>query len=155
VSPSKGSDPEEIFRLGALLGVTEGPGTLLLEGPEAVHAGALAGLIGGVEVVALEPTLMGEEEESGVSRMMAPGRWPFFDATFKGTLLSSPPSGGLLEEAARVLAPQCRLVILGSSSVAPAELTALGLTVLLNEDEALVAEKERSGSLPLLTLRGP
>jgi hypothetical protein len=34
-------------------------------------------------------------------------------------------------------------------------LTALGLTVLLHEEETLVAEKERSGSLPLLTLRAP
>jgi hypothetical protein len=152
--PNRG-DSEEVLRLGALLGVTEGPATLLIEGPEAGHARALADLVDGVEIVTLEPALQGEGEASGVSRMVASERLPFFSSTFRGILLSGTAPSRLLEEATRVLAPNCRLVILGSSAVATEELTALGLTVLLDDHEALVAEKKRSGSLPLLTLRAP
>ncbi len=147
-------DPEEPFRIGALLGVTEGPGTLLLEGPASPHAEALAKLVGGVEVVTIDPTNHGLEGSRGVSRIMASERLPFFTATFRGILLSGGSPDRLLEEAARVLAPRCRLVILGPPSVSQEEVSALGLRVLLREEEALVAEKGRSGSLPLLTLRG-
>ena len=149
------ADHDEIIRLGALLGVTEGPGTLLLQGSAAKHAGALAELIGGVEVVTLESTILNDHENQGVSRMAASKQLPFFSATFRGVLLSGASTARPLEEAARVLAPKSRLVILRPSSVTREELTALGLTVLLDDDAALVSEKERAGSLPLLTLRGP
>jgi uncharacterized protein YbaR (Trm112 family) len=153
-SGSETVDSEITYRLGALLGVTEGPGTLLLEGPEARHAAALGELIDGVEIVTFDPKLSSEAERPSVSRFAVSQTFPFFTATFRGVLLSGDSPRGLLKEATRVLAPKCRLVVLGGQTMSPDDLTALGLTVLLQEEEALVAEKERSGSSPLLTLRG-
>jgi uncharacterized protein YbaR (Trm112 family) len=148
-------DPEETLRMGALLGVTEGPGTLLIMGPAARHARGLARLIGGVEVVAMAESLMEEEESEGVSRLIGGPRLPFFSSSFSGVLLSGEMTDTDLEEAARVAAPLARIVILEASPEASGRVEALGLEVLLQEKGVLVAQQDRSGSLPLVTLRGP
>ena len=66
------TDPEVAFRLQALLGVQEGPGTILLVGGEARHAEALTRRIQGVEVVALDPDMAAWPDVPGVSRLAAP-----------------------------------------------------------------------------------
>ena len=147
-------DSEETLRLAALMGVTEGPGALLIKGPAARHATSLAKLIDGVEIVGIEPDLIGAEEEDGVSRMVAHRRFPFFSATFRGIILSGEEVHEDLDEAARAVAPLGRIVILN----APVEIThrveTLGLKVLLQEGGVLVARRERVESSPLITLRG-
>ncbi len=140
-------DGEEIFRLGALLGVTEGPGTILIKGPAARFAAGLAEIIGGVEVVGLDPNLIGEEESEGVSRMVAGARIPFFSGSFRGILLSGETKEQELEEAARVVAPFGRVVVLEAPPEAILWVEALGLKVLLREGGALVAQQEQTGPL--------
>ncbi|MGH7444651.1 MAG: Trm112 family protein, partial [Longimicrobiales bacterium] len=54
-------------RLAALLGVTEGPGFVLLVGAPATHAGALADMIPGLEVVAASDSARAWSERAGVS----------------------------------------------------------------------------------------
>ena len=145
---------EEILRLGALLGVTEGPATLLIKGPAARFAAGIAELIGGVEVVGLESGLSGEQESEGVSRMVAYPRIPFFSDTFKGILLSGETGDRDLEEAARVVAPSGRVVVLDASPELSQRVEALGLKILLQEDGVLVAQHQQIRFRPLVTLRG-
>jgi uncharacterized protein YbaR (Trm112 family) len=157
VPPQAGSpsiEADDTLRLGALLGVTEGPGTLLIQGPAARHAEKLVELIGGVEIVSMYGGLAGRDEVEGVSRIVAEPRIPFFSDIFRGILLSGVVTEGDLEEAARVVAPSNRMVVLEATPDACEKVSALELKVLLYEAGNLVAQKEGSGSPPLVTLRG-
>jgi uncharacterized protein YbaR (Trm112 family) len=146
---------EEVLRMGALLGVTEGPGLLLLKGPAARCGKALADLIGEVEVVAMDPTLHSAREEKGVSRMAGRGRIPFFSRSFRGVLLSGNVGETELEEACRVVAPRSRIVVLEARSPMVARVRELGLSVLLDQDGVLAASREGPAAEPLIPLRGP
>lgn len=103
-------DPEGALRTAALLGVHEGPGFLLLAGPPARQAERIAAMVKGVEVVALHPGLRHRAETSGVSRIRAENRLPFFSATFRGVALGGAWALPLLDEAFRVVAPGGRVV---------------------------------------------
>ncbi len=108
-------DPEGALRLAAMLGVTEGPGTLLLIGEPARQAERIVAMVQGVEVVALHPGLRMRPEAEGVSRAHAgtgPGeRLPFFAMTFRGTALDAVRAPSQLDEAFRVTAPGARVVV--------------------------------------------
>jgi uncharacterized protein YbaR (Trm112 family) len=148
------AESEDIVRLGALLGIAQGPGTLLVKGPAQVHAQRLAELIGGVEIVVIGTELMEMRESDSVSRVIARPRIPFFSDTFRGILLSGKIDDGDLAEAARSAAPSARVVVLDAPQGSAQDAEALGLKVLLKEDGVLVVLKGRSQSLPLITLRG-
>jgi len=147
-------EPDEILRVGALLGVTEGPGTLLIRGPAARFAADLANLIGGIEVVGLDSNLMGEQESEGVSRMVSYPGIPFYSGTFRGIVLSGEFGDRDLDEAGRVVAPPGRVVVLDASPETGPRVKALGLKILLQEEGVLVAQKEQTNSPRLVTLRG-
>jgi len=155
IEPERPVDPEQTMRLGALLGVAEGPGTLFIRGPAARHAEALADLISQVEVVAVDPLLQTASEREGVSRFAMGARIPFFSSSFRGVLLDGPVEEVDLEEAARVVVPSGRVVILHGGERSSEALDGLGLSVILEEDGVVVAERERKESPPLVTLRGP
>jgi uncharacterized protein YbaR (Trm112 family) len=147
-------EPDEVVRLGAFLGVTGGPGTLLLSGPVVRFAGHLAALIGQVEVVGMDFSLLEEEEAEGVSRLVSGPQIPFFPGSFRGAVLSGEVGDQDLAEAARVVAPPGRVVILDGPEEAKETLEGLGLSVLLDEDGVVVAGRGQSETLPLVTLRG-
>jgi len=147
-------DPEEVLSLGALLGVPEGPGTLLIKGPAARFAAGLSELIGGVEVVGLVSDLSGDQESEGVSRMVTQTRIPFFSGSFRGILLSGEVTDRDLDEAARVVVPSGRIVVLDPSPGTSRRVETLGLNVLLRAEGVLVVQHVQAGSLPLVTLRG-
>ncbi len=147
-------EPDEILRVGALLDVTEGPGTLLIKGPAARFAAGLAKLIGGVEVVGLDSNLKGEQESEGVSRMVSNPGIPFFSGTFRGILLSGEVGDRDVDEAVRVIAPSGRVVVFDASPGTGPRAKALGLKILLQEEGVLVAQKEQTNSPRLVTLRG-
>lgn len=153
--PALNADPDEVLRLGALLGVTQGPGTLLLRGPVSRLAGELAALISGVEVVGIDPSLLDEEEGESVSRLMAGREIPFFPGSFLGVALSGDVVEEDLNEAARVVVPSGRVVVLDGPPEAEEVLKGFGFSVLLDEEEVLVARREQGEPLPLVTLRGP
>ena len=153
--PDAGSaDPESWLRLAALLGVTEGPGTLLIKGPVARGSAGLVQLVPGVEVVGLGPHLMGEPESEGVSRMDSHLRIPFFSDSLRGILLSGGIEERDIDEAVRVVAPSGRVVVFDASLEDGRRVEALGMRIILQEDGVLVARKERARSAPLITLRG-
>ncbi len=146
---------DEAVRLGALMGVTEGPGALLLKGPSARYARLVAGLIEGVEVVGVDPSLAGQAESEGVSRLASGPNLPFYEGTFRGLVLSGAVDWSELDEAVRVTAPRGRVVVLNAPEGAHGKLRELGTKVLLEEGGVLVVERPSSEAPPLITLRGP
>ncbi len=146
--------PEDTIRLGALLGVTEGPGTVLLWGPAAEHAQGLADLIEGIEVVGSSENLGGSGERHGVSRIVTGSEMPFYSDTFLGVVISGKMEEAEVGEAARVLRPGGRLVLLDGISDAIQGVSGLEMEVLLEDGDTLVIKKGGPGSLPLVTLRG-
>ena len=145
---------EEALKIAALMGVSAGPGTLLLKGPLARWARAVARLVDGIEVVAIDPSLRQDAEEAGVSRMISGPGIPFFSGTFKGALLSGEMREGDLAEALRVLAPLGRVVLVDRPSDARDWLENAGVRIILDQDGILVGEQTGTGSQPLVTLRG-
>jgi len=148
------SSQEEALRMAATMGVTEGPGTLLVIGPAARFAGGVSRLIGGVEVVGIHPALEGVEEEEGVSRIRARGILPFMPASFRGVLLSGGVENPLLAEAFRVVSPGGRVVIFDPRPENVSWVEEAGATILLREAGVLVARQEEVDTQPLVTLRG-
>jgi uncharacterized protein YbaR (Trm112 family) len=139
-------DAEGALRLAAMLGVTEGPATLLLAGAPARHAERLAAMLDGVEVVALHPGLRDLPETPGVSRGMAGLPLPFFDATFRGVAADEGWAESGLEELRRVTAPGARMVLGlpdpeeagGARRAAVERGSQAGREVLLETDRTLV-----------------
>jgi hypothetical protein len=140
--------------LAALLGVTEGPGTLLLKGPLARFAASVARLVDGIEVVGIDPNLRQDTEEAGVSRMVSAPGIPFFSGTFKAALLSGDVGERDVAEALRVLAPTGRVVLVDGPSDARDWLEKAEVRIILSQDGVLVGEQTRIGTQPLVTLRG-
>ena len=153
-APPSGVSQDEAVRIAALMGVMEGPGTLLLQGPAASHAETIARMVGGVEVVALDPAARSRPEEEGVSRMVAGPGFPFFSSALRAVTLSGPTADRLMGEAARVLVPGGRVVVLDAVSGTRERLEGGGVRILLEEAGVVVGLREGSESLPLVTLRG-
>ena len=140
--------------MAALLGVAEGPGTLLIKGPAVRFATGLAQLIDGVEVVAIGADLMEGEESEGVSRMVAGHRIPFSSGTFRGILLSGEVAALDFDEAVRAVGPSGRIVVLDTPPESEEWVEAHGLNVLLQEGRVLITQRGQTEALPLVTLRG-
>jgi uncharacterized protein YbaR (Trm112 family) len=143
-------DADEAMRLGALMGVTGGPGYLLLCGPAARHAGALAELLEDLEVIAVGMADRGTDEvqaadvEGGMPRvnlLSAGRRLPLATARMAGVVLSGQASERLLEEGARVLSPLGRLVLLDAPADAAERLAGVGLRTIASDDRTMIAAR--------------
>jgi uncharacterized protein YbaR (Trm112 family) len=139
--PPAPPDPTAAERLQALLGVAEGPGTLLLVGSPARLAAALAERIPGVEVVALDADMAHWREAPRVSRMAARPGIPMCSRTLRGVAVDGALGTRWLEEAARVVAPLSRVVVTDASDHAEAVLAGSGLHVLASEGGTVVAAR--------------
>lgn len=141
LEPSALDEPDagEVEVAHALLGVMEGPGELALVGDAARFAPALAERIRDVEFAAIHEATFGWEEAPGISRMTAGSRLPFSDRKLRGVLLQGAGAAHHLREAARILAPQHRVVVLDAPDGTAATLMAAGLTVRLDEEGVVVA----------------
>ncbi len=153
------SEPEvaadgRALRTAALMGVTDGPGMLLIKGPSACLARSVAELVPDVEVVAIDPSLRRDPEVLRVSRLMAGPAIPFFSGTMKGVLLSGLMEARDIQEGSRVLAPGGRLVLEEPPQAARDGLESAGLKVLLEEQGVLVCQRVGGPHVPLVTLRG-
>jgi len=146
---------EEALRLAALMGVTEGPGTVLVQGPAAIHAPAVSAMVGGIEVVAADPSMRMQEERDGVSRMAAGPGLPFMSSCLRAVLLSGAIREEDIPEALRVLVPRGRVVVLGTTPGTRSVVEENGGRVVLEEDGVLVAEREGGETRRLVTLRAP
>lgn len=134
-------DAEAALRMAALLGVAEGPGTLLLVGGVALLAGALASRVPGVEVVALDGDMARWPQATRVSRMAARPGIPFFSRTLRGVGVDGGLGPPWVAEAARVAARLARVVVVDASEGVEALLEEGGLTVLAAEGGTVVAAR--------------
>lgn len=148
-------DAETALRMAALMGVTEGPGTLLLVGPVALHAAAVARLVRGIEVVGIHDGLRTHPQEEGVSRMVSRPGVPFFSGTFLGVVISGELPEKWLSESVRVVSPLGRLVVWNPGPEVRAFMEGRGLEIVLEEGGVLVARRPGGARAPLITLRGP
>jgi uncharacterized protein YbaR (Trm112 family) len=139
--PPADVDETEAHRLMALIGVAEGPGTLLLAGAPARYAGWIARAVEGVEVMALDPDLAAWPETPRVSRLMARPGIPVFDRTLRGVAVDGALGSRWIREAARVVAPLGRVVVTEAPADAQAALLGAGLKVLAAEDGTVVAAR--------------
>jgi uncharacterized protein YbaR (Trm112 family) len=132
---------EDALRIAALLGVTEGPALLLVAGPAAREAAAIAAMVDGAEVIAVADGLERWTEEPGVSRVDAGLKLPFYSGSLHGAYLSGAASNLLLEEGARVVAARGRVVLSSVPDDAEPRLAELGLRPLARDDQRMVAAR--------------
>ena len=140
LGPDPTPDPAETVRLAALLGVTEGPGTVLVAGKAAAHAGSLAALLSGVEVVALDvgPT---PEVTPGVSRLLSDGRIPFYSGTLRAVALSGACAEALIDEAVRAVSRAGRVVLIDAFEGGVDRLRGQQLEILVDEEGTVVGQR--------------
>ena len=137
----------EAMEVAALLGVTEGPGSVALIGDLAGHATALAGLVPGVEFVGVAPGLRGWEEAEGVSRLTAGASLPFSSGSLRGVGLlavggpSAEDGPSIAGELARVVARSGRIAVWGASQDWERALEAEGLDVVASDGTTVVVRR--------------
>ncbi len=135
------SVPGDAVTLGALLGVTKGPGDVALLGRLASHGHDLAALIPGLEIVCVDGGLREVPEEPGVSRLAAGPMLPFLSGVMRGVALLVSDEPLRLAEASRILARGGRLVALNSPAGTAEELRRLDLELVLDEGGTVVARR--------------
>lgn len=133
---------EEVMRLAAMMGVTGGPGFVLVAGPAAGFAAELARLVEGVEVVAVGEALAGQPEEPGVSRIGVGAEVPLASGSMRAVALTGDGGGVVLEEAARVVARFGRLALEQADAGTRERLEQMGFRVLVEEGGQIVAVRE-------------
>jgi len=146
LEPPASPSPREV---AALLGLTDGPGSVALIGGLAGHATALAGLVPGVEFVGIAPGLREWEEEEGVSRMTTGASLPFSSGSLRGAGLFADGEPSIAGELARVLARAGRIAVWGAGQGGvqgtlqewEKALRSEGLDVLASEGRAVVVKR--------------
>ena len=142
------------MEVAALLGLTDGPGSVALIGDMAGHATALTVLVPGIEFIGIAPGLRGWEEAEGVSRLTAGASLPFSDGSLRGVglfaegeprMAGEPSIAGepsMAGELARVVARDGRIAVWGAVPVSVREwekaLRSEGLDVLASEETTVV-----------------
>ena len=142
VAGGVGEAPE--VRLAGLMGLAEARGTVLIAGPAVAHAAALDALVEGVEVVARveesRPVSRSTAGGPGVSRLRLGAVLPFRSGSLRGVALTG-RSAGLLDEGARVLGGEGRLVVDPAPEGARTRLEAAGLKVVAEEGRVMVGAR--------------
>jgi len=134
-------DQDETYRLAALMGVAEGPGTLVLVGGLARHADPLADIVQGVEVVAVDGDMSRWPETANVSRIVSRPGLPFYSGTLRAVAVDGALGAVWVKEAARVTARLGRVVVTDAPDETRAVLEEVGLTVLASEAGTIVAAR--------------
>jgi uncharacterized protein YbaR (Trm112 family) len=126
-------------RLAGLLGVTRGPAFLLLAGPSAAHAPAIAGMLDDVEVVTIN-AVAESDVVPGINRILAGGpQLPIASAKIAGVALTGPAADALLDEGARAVSPVGRLVLDPAPPDAAERLVRHGMRIAAQQDGTAVA----------------
>jgi uncharacterized protein YbaR (Trm112 family) len=139
--PSHAPDPDAAVRIAALLGLAGAGGTVLVAGPGAELAPAIASLVPGLEVVAFTSTPPTGDEAPGVSRVAGGPALPLRGGMLRGVALTGSAEEIPLAEALRVLAPGTRLLLDPAPAGAAEALGGAGAEVLLEQEGVLVARK--------------
>lgn len=134
-------DREEAHRLLALIGIVGGPGMVVLVGAPARHAAALAAASEELQVVAIDPDVAAWPDTPRVSRLVAGPVLPFFSRMVRGVVVDGRAGAPVLVEAARLVAPRSRLMVVNAPPPAAGLLEEEGLEVLAAEGETVVAAR--------------
>jgi len=134
-------DPSLAVKVAALLGLTDGSGFILLAGRTTAAADTLSTMLAGDEWIALGDHLREQEERVGVSRMAAsPANLPLTTGGLRGAALDA-GHAEWLPEVTRALAPGARVAVFDPPADLSEAASALGLEVVLDAAEALVATR--------------
>ncbi len=131
---------DEATRVAALVGVTEGPAHVLLDGPPGRFAPELARIVAGVEWIVTHADAVSWPEHEGVDRIRIGGALPFSDGALRAVVCNQLDAYGVAE-VTRVLQPGGRLVLLDAVNDEPTRLEALGWIVAAAEGSVVVAAK--------------
>lgn len=138
-----GSSPSSAAadRIVALLGIHRGPGTVVLAGRAARFAHALAAAVEDLQAVAMDPDTRRWSEAASVSRMVSAPGLPFFSRMLRGAVVDGGLGRALVFEAARVVAPKSRVVVVDAPDDTSSVLEEAGLHVLAAESGTVVATR--------------
>jgi uncharacterized protein YbaR (Trm112 family) len=137
----RGGD-EAAMRLAALMGLAGASGTVLVAGPGAGHAAAVAALVPELEVIALAESTESPvpiDDDARVSPVRTSGAGLPFRGGLRAAALTGAADDARLREGLRVLSPGARLVVDPAPAGTADALRALGAEVLLDEDGVVVA----------------
>lgn len=134
-------DTQLAVKVAALLGLTDGAGFILLAGRAAAAADALSEMLAGDEWIAVGEHLRGQTERPGVSRLAASqDHLPLTTGGLRGAALDA-DHAEWLPEVTRALAPGARVAVFDPPDAVAERASALGLEVVLDAPEALVAAR--------------
>jgi uncharacterized protein YbaR (Trm112 family) len=145
--PAPPPEPEELpvsergrgFQLAALLGVTAGPGLILLSGDAAPLAGEIASIVPDIGVLATGEFVSVMRDEPAVNRLLIGDVLPLRSRTVRALALTGSVTDRLLDEGVRVLVPGGRMVLDPVPAGALQRLIEHGFSVLLQQDQIVVA----------------
>lgn len=114
---------------------------VVLVGAPARHAAALAAASEELQVVAIDPDVAAWPDTPRVSRLVAGPVLPFFSRMVRGVVVDGRAGAPVLVEAARLVAPRSRLMVVNAPPPAAGLLEEEGLEVLAAEGETVVAAR--------------
>ena len=135
------------LHLAAALGVTSGPGLIVVSDGHRAEAVPLSRLVRGIEVVVVGwggRGLVGD----GVSAFVTGPRLPLRDAVVRGVVAEGGSGAGWWGECLRVVMPGGRIVITGATDGAREWVVAAGLVTLLDEGGVVVGGVAGPGAGP-------
>ncbi len=135
------------LRLAAVLGVTSGPGLVVVSDGHRAEAVPLARLVRGIEVVVVGWGGRGLVGES-VSAFVTGPRLPLRDGVVRGVVAEGGSGEGWWGECLRVVMPGGRVVITGATEEAREWVVAAGLVTLLDEGGVVVGGVAGPGAGP-------
>ena len=135
------------LRLAATLGVTSGPGLVVVADGHRDEAPALAQLVRGIEVVVVGWGGRGLRVD-GVSAFVTGPRLPLRDAVVRGVVAEGASGVGWWGECLRVVMPGGRVVITGATGEAREWVVEAGLVTLLDEGGMVVGGVAAPGTGP-------
>jgi hypothetical protein len=134
-------DGDDVARLLAQLGVLGGPGTIALVGEPARAASGVAAALPEIQVVAIDADLVRWPETERVSRLFASPGLPFYGSMLRAVALDGRLGADWLAEAARVVAPRGRVVVVHADEGVAGRLANLGLREVASDAETVVAAR--------------
>jgi uncharacterized protein YbaR (Trm112 family) len=137
------ADDERALRFAALLGVGDASGTVLMHG-------AAPGLVAGIQRLLPHALVVGSSlaplPASGVeSWAVVEPTLPFRPGTLRGMAVAGAAPAEVAVQAARLLAPDARLVVDPAPPGVAAELRSAGMEILLEQDGVAVASGRGPG----------
>ena len=130
---------EESEYLLPLLGIIRGPATVILIGGPTVLGPGLAALLDDIHVVGADADLARWPNDPSWSRIVSHPGIPFFSRSLRGVVIDGRLDRDWFEEAARVIAPMSRVVVVNAATTAPEWLQAAGLSIMADESGRVVA----------------